>query len=481
MSDKKEGHDDPHKEEDMFLGGEMGSFSMNNHHFLGGFDKENDGGSGLLDFGYGYLNDEYFELKLPYPAHDDTQLGPLGPFGDCSENGDPFLELQETLETPVPHVLQNGSYHPAVVSSNEEVGEVVVVEKEEEENNKEGLDQQRPPSPPPPQEVHNHLRISYTSDLKPRLRWTHELHSCFVNAVKELGGAQNVLVVPLDGLRGESGNSWIAPMILYRKEPLVNCNQVQSIYSCDLVPSDRNAMGKREYANSEATPRSVQKLMDVEGLTLFHVKSHLQKYRQGRYSVRYSESRKTAAQGIEGPTNSVNLPPVEATNQPNGNSKAKKEERGSLYLQIQAQRAIQRYVHAHRSYLDIAINNACKLLSNQCIGGAAAQNSTGSGNEGPLMPYFYQNEQNASYAYNSMEAVKAQHDSFQTNNSLPVEHSASSYLDGSNSTLPGQGSNAAWALDEDPDGYLNWDDSDANILAIDYRRFNPDGGAGTSK
>jgi hypothetical protein len=186
MSDKKGGHDDDR--EDTFLGGEMGGFSMEGHHFLDGFDKENDGRSGFLEFGYGYPNHQYFELKLP---HDDTQLGHLSPLGDSDENDDPFLELQETLEAPTPHhVPQNETYHPAIVSSNEEVGGVVV-EKKKEENNKEGLEQQAPSPPPPPQQLHNHLRISFTSDLKPRLRWTRDLHSCFVNAVKELGGPQS--------------------------------------------------------------------------------------------------------------------------------------------------------------------------------------------------------------------------------------------------------------------------------------------------
>ncbi|KAL9384597.1 hypothetical protein Peur_021607 [Populus x canadensis] len=379
MSDKKGGHDDDR--EDTFLGGELGGFSMEGHHFLDGFDKENDGRSGFLEFGYGYPNHQYFELKLP---HDDTQLGHLSPLGDSDENDDPFLELQETLEAPTPHhVPQNGTYHPAVVSSNEEVGGVVVEKEEEEENNKEGLEQQ-PPSPPPPQQLHNHLRISFTSDLKPRLIWTRDLHSCFVNAVKELGGPQ------------------------------------------------------------KATPRSVLKLMDVEGLTLFHVKSHLQ-----------------------------------------------------------AQRTIHRYLHAQGSYLSIAINNACKFVSNQCVEGTALENGNyygqgfnRSGNAALLMPYFYQNQLNASYACNSMEAVNAgisvemPWSSFQTpttvqsgteNSSVPVGHSAGSYLEGSK-TLPRQGSEGGGASYDDPvDDYLNWDDTCANILAINYGRFDPDGGARTSK
>ncbi|XP_073060289.1 protein PHR1-LIKE 3-like [Primulina eburnea] len=59
-----------------------------------------------------------------------------------------------------------------------------------------------------------------------RLRWTPELHKQFVDAVNLLGGA------------------------------------------------------------NEATPRAILNMMEVEGLTLYHIKSHLQKYRNGKTEVR---------------------------------------------------------------------------------------------------------------------------------------------------------------------------------------------------
>ncbi|KAJ6863852.1 hypothetical protein NC651_034611 [Populus alba x Populus x berolinensis] len=70
-------------------------------------------------------------------------------------------------------------------------------------------------------------QVVLTSDPKPRLRWTADLHQRFVDAVSQLGGPNR-----------------------HRKPP----------------------------------PKAILRTMNVKGLTLFHLKSHLQKYRLGKQS-----------------------------------------------------------------------------------------------------------------------------------------------------------------------------------------------------
>lgn len=88
--------------------------------------------------------------------------------------------------------------------------------------------------------ITSQLPAPTTAAAKPRMKWTSELHERFVEAVNQLGG-------------GES---------------MISCVSFELPALFSLV----NFLSKL----TEATPKGVWNIMKVEGLTIYHVKSHLQ-------------------------------------------------------------------------------------------------------------------------------------------------------------------------------------------------------------
>ncbi|XP_015571260.1 myb family transcription factor PHL6 isoform X1 [Ricinus communis] len=139
---------------------------------------------------------------------------------------------------------------------------------------------------------------------KPRMRWTPELHESFVEAIIKLGGAE---IVPILG----------------------------------------------SFVNVEATPKGVLKLMNVEGLTIYHVKSHLQKYRIAKYLPDKKEEKKASCSEEKKAASSS----TESDNQKKGMTqitealRMQMEVQKQLHEQLEVQRALQLRIEEHARYL----------------------------------------------------------------------------------------------------------------------------------
>ncbi|KAI3718555.1 hypothetical protein L6452_19432 [Arctium lappa] len=141
-----------------------------------------------------------------------------------------------------------------------------------------------------------------TSDPKPRLRWTADLHDRFVDAVSHLGGP------------------------------------------------------------SKATPKAIMRAMGVKGLTLFHLKSHLQKYRLGLSGLYLMEIPQAMCSSQSLGTTDVNegYEVKEAL-------RVQMEVESKLHLQVEAEKHLQKHQDAEKRYM-IMLEKACKMLADQIIG-----------------------------------------------------------------------------------------------------------------
>uniref|UniRef100_A0A7N0VKE0 HTH myb-type domain-containing protein n=1 Tax=Kalanchoe fedtschenkoi TaxID=63787 RepID=A0A7N0VKE0_KALFE len=140
---------------------------------------------------------------------------------------------------------------------------------------------------------------SNNSAAKQRMRWTPELHEAFVEAVNQLGGGER------------------------------------------------------------ATPKGVLKLMKVEGLTIYHVKSHLQKYRTARYRPDPSEA-----------TSQRNVTPIEDFSSLDLKTgieitealRLQMEVQKRLHEQLEIQRNLQLRIEEQGRYLQMMFEKQCKSV-----------------------------------------------------------------------------------------------------------------------
>ncbi|KAK9058680.1 hypothetical protein SSX86_023522 [Deinandra increscens subsp. villosa] len=160
-----------------------------------------------------------------------------------------------------------------------------------------------------------------STDAKPRLKWTPDLHERFIEAVNQLGGAD------------------------------------------------------------KATPKSVLKLMGIQGLTLYHLKSHLQKYRLSKNLYRQTSSVGTNKVDTVAPagdaiceTNETHMTNSSVCPQTNKNLEISEaiqmqiEVQRRLHEQLEVQRHLQLRIEAQGKYLQSVLEKAQETLGRQNLG-----------------------------------------------------------------------------------------------------------------
>ncbi|XP_042378422.1 protein PHR1-LIKE 2-like isoform X3 [Zingiber officinale] len=127
---------------------------------------------------------------------------------------------------------------------------------------------------------------------------------------------------------------------------------------------------------SEATPKAIMRTMGIKGLTLFHLKSHLQKYRLGKQSGReMTDQSKDASFHSENLSNNalsprVPMPDVNDSSAFRGREvkealQAQMEVQSRLFEQVEVQKHMQIRMDAFHKYIDSLLAKAYEIASDQ--------------------------------------------------------------------------------------------------------------------
>ncbi|RLM55121.1 myb family transcription factor APL-like [Panicum miliaceum] len=160
-----------------------------------------------------------------------------------------------------------------------------------------------------------------TTDPKPRLRWTAELHDRFVDAVAQLGGPD------------------------------------------------------------KATPKTIMRVMGVKGLTLYHLKSHLQKFRLGKQHKEFGDHTAMEMQRNVASSSGVMGRTMNDRSGVNVNGEAlriKMEVQRRLHGELEVQKHLQMRVEAQGKYMQSIVEKAYQALgSSDCATWPAGYRSLG--------------------------------------------------------------------------------------------------------
>uniref|UniRef100_A0A0E0JW67 HTH myb-type domain-containing protein n=1 Tax=Oryza punctata TaxID=4537 RepID=A0A0E0JW67_ORYPU len=156
-----------------------------------------------------------------------------------------------------------------------------------------------------------------TTDPKPRLRWTVELHERFVDAVTQLGGPD------------------------------------------------------------KATPKTIMRVMGVKGLTLYHLKSHLQKFRLGKQPHKeFSEHSVKEAAAMEMQRNAASSSGIMGRSMNHDRNvndaiRMQMEVQRRLHEQLEVQKHLQMRIEAQGKYMQSILEKAYQTLAAGDVAAAA--------------------------------------------------------------------------------------------------------------
>lgn len=164
---------------------------------------------------------------------------------------------------------------------------------------------------------------STAAHTKSRMRWTPELHEAFVEAVNQLGGSER------------------------------------------------------------ATPKGVLKLMNVEGLTIYHVKSHLQKYRTARYKPELSEG---ALEKQSTPNEEITSLDLKTSMGITEALRLQMDVQKRLHEQLEIQRNLQLQIEEQGKYLQMMFEKQKKIDDDRIKASSSAPDNTSAASSSMIKP-----------------------------------------------------------------------------------------------